>query len=248
MKKISLFSCFTFVCILFALKGISQIVELKGTVYDYFNKQPLYGVIVYSNSSAPILTDTAGRFIISTSLQDSVWFSYFSKNTKKYPVDTIRNKQNFEIALYVDVAWLPGIKVNTKSYREDSLQNRNDYAKIFNFKKPGISIVSPSPSYTPGFAVGFDLDELINIFRFRRNNQLSSFQQRLIREEQDKYIDHRFTENLVEDLTGIDKKYLLDFMQYCRPDYYLLLSKNDLEFGYYIQQRYKEYLQNKINQ
>ncbi len=246
MKKISLLSCFSFLFILCALKGFSQKVELKGTVYDYFNHQPLYGVVVYSNTSSPQLTDTAGKFTIHTTMQDSVWFSYFSKNTKKYPVDTIRNKQNFEIALYVDVAWLPGIKVNTRSYKEDSLQNRNDYAKIFNFRKPGISIVSPSPSYTPGFAVGFDLDELINIFRFRRNNQLTTFQQRLIREEQDKYIDHRFTENLVEDLTGIDKKYLMNFMEYCRPEYYFLLSKNDLEFGYYIQQQYKIYLQNKI--
>ncbi|MEO7210590.1 MAG: hypothetical protein ABIY35_06585 [Chitinophagaceae bacterium] len=245
MKKIYILSCFSFLFILCALKGISQKVELKGTVTDYFNHQPLYGVIVYSNSSEPILTDTAGKFTIITYMQDSVWFSYFSKNTKKYPVDTIRNKQNFEIALYVDVAWLPGIKVNTKTYREDSLQNRNDYAKIFNFKKPGISVVSPSPTYTPGFAVGFDLDELINMFRFRRNNQLTSFQQRLIKEEQDKYIDHRFTENLVEDLTGIDKKYLLDFMEFSRPEYYLLLSKNDIEFGYYIQQQYKLYLKTK---
>ena len=248
MKKIALLSGLFILFMLCALEGISQKVELKGTVSDYFNHQPLYGVIVYSNSTEPILTDTAGKFSITTNMQDSVWFSYFSKNTKKYPVDTIRNKQNFEIALYVDAAWLPGVKVNTKTYKEDSLQNRNDYAKIFNFKKPGISVVSPPPSYTPSFAVGFDLDELINIFRFRRNNQLTSFQQRLIREEQDKYIDHRFTENTVEDLTGIDKKYLVDFMKYCRPEYYFLLTKNDLEFGYYIQQQYKIYLQNKIKQ
>lgn len=245
MKKFSIIYGFIFLFILCTFNGLSQKVELKGTVSDYFNHQPLYGVIVYSNSSDPVLTDTAGKFSISTSMQDSVWFSYFSKNTKKYPIDTIRNKQNFEIALYVDVAWLPGIKVNTKTYKEDSLQNRNDYAKIFNFKKPGISIVSPSPSYTPGFAVGFDLDALINIFRFRRNNQLTSFQQRLIQEEQDKYINHRFTENLVEDLTGINNKDLLDFMEYCRPEYYFLLTKNDLEFGYYIQQEYKMYVQNK---
>ena len=42
---------------------------------------------------------------------------------------------------------------------------------------------------------------------------------------------------------GIDKKYLAEFMVFCRPDYYTLLTKNDLEFGYYIQQQYKVFLQ-----
>lgn len=248
MKKFLIICTCSLFFIFFTSNGFAQKFELKGTVYDYFNHQPLYGVLVYCNTSGPVLTDTSGKFVISTTFHDSVWFSYFNKKTKKYLVDTISNKQNFEIALYVDVAWLPGIKVNSRSYKEDSLQNRNDYAKIFNFKKPGIAIIPTSPTYTPGFAMGFDLSEFINMFRFRRNNQLSSFQQRLIQEEQDKYINHRFTESLVVDLTGIDKKYLSGFMDYCRPEYYLLLSMNDLEFGFYIQQQYKTYLQSKNKQ
>lgn len=233
--------------ILFAWsKSYAQQVEIKGAVYDFFNHQPLYGVLVYTNSTGPVSTDSLGKYSIHAGFNDSIWFSYFSKTTKKYIIDTIRNRQNFEVALYVDAAWLPEVKVNTHSYKQDSLENRAEYAKIFNFKKPGISIVPSTPSNTQGFAMGFDLDQLINLFRFRRNNQLSAFQQRLIQEEQDRYINKRFTENLVVDLTGIDKKYLSAFMLYCRPDYYTLLSKNDLEFGYYIQQRYKTFMQDKL--
>lgn len=245
MKKFFIICCQSLLLIFFTSNSFAQKIELKGTISDYFNHQPLFGVLVYSNSSGPVLTDTLGKFVISTTMQDSVWFSYFNKNTKKYLVDTIRNKQDFQIALYVDVAWLPGIKINSRTYKEDSVQNRIDYAKIFNFKKPGIAIVPSSPTYTPGFAMGFDLSEFINMFRFRRNNQISAFQQRLIQEEQDKYINHRYTESLVVDLTGINKKYLFDFMEYCRPEYYLLLSMNDLEFGSYIQQQYKIYMQKK---
>ncbi len=234
---------FIFSYLLISQTGFSQQVDIKGTVYDFFNHQPLYGVLVYTNSAGPVITDSLGAYQIQASLRDSIWFSYFSKTTKKYVIDTIRNRQHFEIALYVDAAWLPTVKVNSKSYKLDSLENRMDYAKIFNFKKPGIAIVPASPSYAQGFAMGFDLDELINIFRFRRNNQLSTFQQRLLQEEQDRYINKRFTENLVTDLTGIDKKYLAEFMVFCRPDYYTLLTKNDLEFGYYIQQQYKVFLQ-----
>jgi len=243
LNKYTFQYCFLFLFLLSTFDLFSQKVVIKGSVSDYFNHRPLEGVIVYSHLEEPVITDSLGKFSLITNRQDSIWFSYFSKNTKKYPVDTIRNPADFEIALYVDPAWLPAIKINSKSYSEDSLQNRQDYAKIFNYKKPGISVVPPS--YTPGFTVGFDLDEIINLFRFRRNNQLYSFQQRLIREEQDKYINHRFTENFVEDVTGIDKKYLLDFMTFARPEYYFLLSKNDLEFGYYLQQQYKIYIKNK---
>ena len=58
------------------------------------------------------------------------------KKTKGYPVDTISNLYNFEIALYVDAAWLPAVKVKNSNYKLDSLQNRQEYAKVFNFRKP----------------------------------------------------------------------------------------------------------------
>jgi hypothetical protein len=166
----------------------------------------------------------------------------------KYPVDTINNVSAFEVGLHIDVKWLPEVKVFSHNYRLDSIQNRRDYAKIFDYKKPGLSITnSNSSTYLPGaVTAGLDLDQLINMFRFRRNRQLQSFQNRLLQEEQDKYIDHRYSKRLVKQLTQLESPELDSFMVAYRPQYDILQQMNDLELGYYVQLCYKAYTQQKL--
>jgi hypothetical protein len=237
---------FLFICAgcFLAQNSKAQNVKLSGIVYDYFRKKPLDAVTVESSTGSKTITDSTGKFAIIVAKKDSVWFSYLSKNTKKYPVDTISDLSNFEVALYIAANWLPAVKVRNSDYKFDSLQNRLEYAKVFNFRKPGFKLSSASPStYVPGsVTVGLDLDELINMFRFKRNRQILSMQERLIEEEQNKYISHRFTKYLVQKLTSLYGSGLDSFMTICRPSYELLLIMNDLELGYYIQQCYKLYM------
>jgi hypothetical protein len=68
------------------------------------------------------------------------------KNTMKYPVDTISNTSGFDVMIHIKASELPEVKVRNRYYKFDSLQNRKDYAKIFEFKKPGIRL-SSSPTY-----------------------------------------------------------------------------------------------------
>jgi hypothetical protein len=234
-------------CLLGALTGLvrAQSSKLQGTVYDYFSKKPLEAVTVQTSSGANTITDSSGKFSIDITKSDSVFFSFFSKKTLKYPVDTITNLSNFEIALYVDAAWLPAVKVRNSNYTLDSMENRQQYAKVFNFRKPGLrftSSPSSASSYIPGsVTAGLDLDEIINMFRFKRNRSILSMQERLIQEEQDQYVKHRFTKYLVQKLTHLSGEALDSFMVVSRPSYELLLSMNDIELGYYIEQCYKLY-------
>lgn len=221
----------------------AQNIKLRGTVYDYFTKKPLDAVTVQTTAGSNTTTDSAGKFTIPVTKKDSVWFSFLSKNTVKYPVDTIVDLSNFEIALYVDAVWLPAVKVRNSNYKFDSLQNRIEYSKVFNFRKPGLKLTSSSPSsYVPGsVTAGIDLDELINFFRFRRNREMLNMQQRLIQQEQDKYVNHRYSKYLVQKLTSLSGAALDSFILLSRPSYELLQAMNDLELGYYIQQFYKLY-------
>lgn len=214
--------------------------KLYGTVYDYFSKRPLDAVTVQSTSGTYAISDSTGKFTINISKKDSVWFSYLNKNTMRYPVDTIKNLLNFEIALYVDAAWLPEIKIRNKNYTQDSIANRQEYAKVFNFRKPTVRITSPSPSnYTPGaVTAGLDINEFINMFRFRRNRQMLSMQQRLEQQEKEKYVNHRYTKYLVGKLSQLKGNELDSFINLSKPSYDLLLYMNDLELGYYIQQMF----------
>jgi hypothetical protein len=234
-----------FIFLVFIQHSHAQNLRLDGTVYDYFTKKPLDAVTVQTSSGANTITDSLGKFTVNVTKKDSIFFSYLSKRTVKYPVDTITNLSNFEIALYVDAAWLPAVKVRNTNYALDSITNRQQYAKVFNFRKPGLRFTSSpsSPStYVPGsVTAGLDLDEIINMFRFKRNRQILSMQERLIQQEQDKYINHRFTKYLVQKLTNLKGGALDSFMVATRPSYELLLSMNDIELGYYIGQCYKLY-------
>jgi hypothetical protein len=230
--------------IAFTVFAKGQSFKLLGNVYDFESKEPLEAVSVFCSCGEITITDSVGHYTLQVTNKDSIWFSYLGKNTVKYPVDTITNTSSFDVGLHLNVSWLPEVRVRNRSYKQDSVQNRQDYSKIFDYKKPGLKLSSrPSSSYVPGsVTAGLDLDELINIFRFKRNRQLLSFQQRLILEEQEKYVTRRFNKRFVTALTTLHPPDLDTFMLEYKPSYEALLLMNELELGYYIQQGYKQFM------
>lgn len=219
--------------------AIGQHIIISGTVYDITKKTPIEAVSVISTSGAGTVTDSLGRYSITVYEKDSIYFSYLNKPTPKYPVLSISNLAAFDISILKKINELPNVFVRQRSYKLDSLQNREDYAKIFNYRKPGLrSSMNPTPG---SFGVGLDLNELINMFRFRRNKSMLAFQQRLLKEEQDKFIDHRFSKSLVRTLTKLTPPLLDEFMKEYRPTLEMAESMNDLEFGQFIVEAYKYY-------
>jgi hypothetical protein len=170
---------------------------------------------------------------------DSIWFSYLNKPTIKFPVQKILTPFAFDISLQVSVPELKEVRIMPRNYRQDSLQNREDYAKIFNYRKPGLRTVTPQSQY--GAAVGFDINEIINAFRFKRNRSMLSFQRRLVAQEQEKYVDHRFSKALVRRLTGADGQELENFMLVYRPPYFFVVAAGDYDFQKYIKDSYERF-------
>ena len=215
----------------------AQLVTIRGTVYDSSRNYPLEAVTVMSTSGAGTVTNQDGFYEINVQEKDSVWFSYLNKPTIKFPVLKIVNTLSFDISLQVSTPTLREVKVMPRNYKLDSLRNRQDYAKIFNYQKPGLRTVTPQY----GVGMGFDLDEIINMFRFRRNRSLASFQQRLLIEEQEKFIDHRFNKALVRRLTLLESPLLDSFMQLYRPSYTFTKYAGDYDFQYYIKTAFFRY-------
>jgi hypothetical protein len=134
---------------------------------------------------------------------------------------------------------LPEVRVRNSNYRFDSIQNRNDYAKFFNYQAPGIKLSNNQQLFGPaGMTIGFDLNELVNMFRFHRNRNLQFLQNRLLAQEQEKYVNSRFTKRFVQKLTRLEGDALIKFMNYSRPTYEMLGLLNELELGVYIQKRF----------
>ena len=204
--------------------------KIRGTVYDSTRTYPVELVTVLSTSGRGTVTNSNGEYEIEVSEKDSIWFSYLNKPTVKFPVLKILNPLRFDISLQINVPILKEVKIRPRNYRQDSLQNREDYAKIFNYRKPGLSAVTPQY----GAAAGFDVNEIINVFRFKRNRALQSFQNRLLLQEQEKFIDHRFNKGLVRRLTLLTDQALDSFMQIYRPTYEFALLTADYEFQKWI--------------
>ena len=92
--------------------------------------------------------------------------------------------------------------VKPRNYKMDSIQNRIDYAKAFDWQKPKLKA---NVSGDMGAAVGFDIDEIIHMFQFRKNKSNEAFRERLLAEEREKFIDHRFNKALVLAINRIDR-------------------------------------------
>jgi hypothetical protein len=232
-----------FIGLLFILSVVPATAQLtvSGYVFDITKKTPLEAVSVLSTSGSGALTDSFGRYKIVVRETDSISFSYLNKSTPKYPVATMPNMEAFDIAIHVKIAELPMVSIRQRNYRMDSIQNRKDYAKAFDFRKPGVRLNNSGPG---GIGVGLDLNELINMFRFRKNRNMLFLQKRLLQEERDKYINHRYNKYLVRSLTKLTGTALDSFMLIYRPTYEFVLQCNDLELGYYVQKCYEHYLRN----
>jgi len=205
---------------------------VQGTVLDSSRHYPLQAVTVQASNGAGTTTDTNGVYRLSVSAKDSVWFSYLGKPTRKFPVLKIADISQFDIALQVNVPVLPEVKIRPRNYKLDSLQNREDYAKIFNFRKPNLESMT---SIGPGGA-GIDIDELIRAFQFKKNKSTLRFQERLLQQERDKFIDHRFNKALVRRLTALDGDALDRFMVAFRPGFEFAAYTDDYTFQLYIKE------------
>ncbi len=217
------------------LEAAAQTVTIHGTVFNMYKTRPLDGVSVLCNCGRGTTTDSNGNYVIQVDLSDSLRFSYLGRATQMFPVSMMNSTTGFDIALHVKPTELAEVRVAPKNYRMDSLQNRKDYEKIFNYHKPGLAISDGANG------AGLDLDELINVFRFKRNRRLAAFQARLIEDEQDKFIDHRFTRYTVKKITGLDGDSLDAFMFRYRPSFAFTKVASDYEFYDYIKLAFQEY-------
>jgi hypothetical protein len=221
----------------FISQAVNAQVRITGRVYDISKYKPLEAVSVLTTAGTGTATDSLGRYSIIAGENDSIWFSYLNRPTPKYPVKSIPNIQNFEISVHVNTTELKEVRVMPRNYRMDSLQNRQDYAKAFNFQKPGIG---SSLNVGTG-TVGLDLDEFINMFRFRRNRRMLAFQDRLLQEEEERYIDHRFNRVLIIKLTQLRGAALDTFISRYRPTIDFIETSTDYELQDYIKKSFQHY-------
>jgi len=207
--------------------------KVSGTVLDKSKINTVENVRVLSSGGMITVTDSLGKYEIVVKAGDSLTFVYKNKPTQAFAVNSIVNGQDFNISLHVLVeskfSTLKEVVVYSKSYKQDSIENRETYADVFNYEKPGLST-----SIGPGGTAGADVNELINMFRFKRNKRLRAFRNRLEMQEQEKYVTYRFNKITVGRITGLAGNALDTFLVWYRPDYEFAALSSELVFNQYI--------------
>jgi predicted transport protein len=82
--------------------------------------------------------------------------------------------------------------------------------------------------------VGADVNEIINMFRFKRNKRLRAFQARLEQQEQDNFVSFRFNKNFVRRITQLQGAELDTFMVRYAPTYEFASTADEVTFNKYI--------------
>ena len=206
---------------------------VSGTIYDSSRSIPVEGVRIVSTGGVFAISDSLGHYHIPVHEQDSLTFIFRNKPTQKFPVKNISTVNQFDLSLHVNIhskyKAMKEVLVFAHSYRQDSLENRQTYADVFDYRRPGVRT-----SISPSGGVGADVDELINIFRFKRNRQLKAFRSRLLAQEEEKYINYRFSKNNVRRITHLDGKQLDTFLIKYRPSYEFASGADEVQFNQYV--------------
>lgn len=209
-----------------------QDVKVHGAVYNVYGTKPLEAASVSSTSGRSTMTDSNGNYVIVVSATDSIWFSYLGRSTVRFPVKDINLNSGFYVSLQVDPVLLKEAKVSPRDYRADSLQNRKDYEKNFNYKKP-VAHVVPGVN-GGGLGISINIDTLIMMFELNKIRRAKAFQKRLINDEHEKYIDHRFARSVVLKVTHLEGNRLDSFMIQYRPSYKFCVGATDYDLYEYI--------------
>ncbi len=225
------------ILVFLAVQASGQEVTIRGTVFNMYRTHPLEAVSVVSSTGRGTTTDVNGNYAIRVNETDSLRFSYLGRATQMFAVKDMNHTTGFDIALHVHAEELNEVRVAPRNYHMDSLQNRIDYQKAFDYRKPGLSLTSPES----GLGVGFDLDAIINMFKFRQTRRALAFQERLMEDEKDKFVDHRFSRYIVKKITHLDGTLLDSFLVAYKPSYQFTKTASDYDFFDYIKLAFEEF-------
>ncbi|MCO6496534.1 MAG: hypothetical protein J5I50_02615 [Chitinophagaceae bacterium] len=228
-----LFTLPLFIVLLIPFSQVKAQTVVSGTVFDSTRLHVVQDVLVLTTGGEMTRTDSSGSYKITMNDNDSLYFFFAGKNTLKYALNQISFPDEFDISLHVksNSAYkvLQEVVVFSDTYRFDSLENRKRYAKIFGDDKRKLET-----SISPDGNVGLDIGSIVELFQFRKNKQRSSFQQRLIRQEEEGYVDYRFNARLISRMTGLTGNHLENYRKLFRPSYEFVSESSLEEFYNYI--------------
>jgi hypothetical protein len=223
--------------ILFFLSFFARAQQMEGLVIDSDSKEPIQGVTVINKHNNTIaISDIAGYYSIQVSTGDTLVFSHTSYKTFIELVPFSIGKRYKSILMRQQLYGLKETTVTSLTkYQEDSIQNREEFKQPLR-QKPG----EVHMAYGFGIASEGLISDLVgNLTGY--NQRQKRFKKAFRAEEQEKFIDTRYTFRLVQQLTGLRGDSAALFMNAYPMSYDFARAATDLEIKMWIKYNYREY-------
>ncbi|WP_291920710.1 carboxypeptidase-like regulatory domain-containing protein [Chitinophaga sp.] len=193
--------------------------------------------VVNKRTMTGTLSNESGRYYIEAYPGDTLEFSMLSYATKVLITPGLSSSLN--VYMEKRLFELQGVNVRGRNYRNDSMALRDEYGRYFNYKKPGAVDVLKTLPANPITALTYLVPSKVR----KRKEQ---FHEQLLYWEKEKYIDYRYSPELVEKMTKLQSPELDSFMYKYRPGYQFLNSASEYDLMLYIKQSFEAYQKEKV--
>ncbi|MFI5131012.1 MAG: hypothetical protein ACHQFX_13510 [Chitinophagales bacterium] len=212
--------------------GNSQTI-LKGKIHEAETDSVISAVNIFNlNTKQSARSAADGRYMINATEGDRIIFSIAGFKPDSITVVYWMMLTQYDVVLHKQVILLNPVKV-VSSYQADSLTRRNYYSYIYE-KQAGIT-----GRNTPSSGVGIVLSPLSHFSQESRQKRL--LKKRLIREEQEYYIDRCFPAEWVQSVTGLRGDSLSLFMYKYRPTYAFCRKTSREKMLIYVNDKMKDF-------
>lgn len=241
--------------ILFSYSALGQ--SLSGVMLDSNSGDTLPGVSI-RGSSMKTISDRSGKFKLGhINIGDTIQFAHVGYKNLSYVVGEI-DSATLKIRLEPTTILLEEVYImGARDYKSDSLRFRKDFAKVFEFKQPKFTDIfiskadfstDPKPYYqasqSTASLISVNILSLVG-FVGKSNFPQSKLQQRLLKEEENSFLERIFPASLVEDVTGLKGDSLHTFIDLYKPAPEKVKDMSDYEIIMYIKTKYREYSRKK---
>ncbi|MBV7533921.1 carboxypeptidase-like regulatory domain-containing protein [Chitinophaga sp. sic0106] len=208
-------------------------VRLSGMVADQDTKVGIPFVsILNKRAMTGTLSAESGRFYIEAMPGDTLEFSMVSYATKV--VVTPGMNATFDVLMAKRLYELGGVNVQGKSHYKDSLAMRAEYDRYFNYKKPGAMDVLKTLPANP-------ITALTYLVPSKARQRKEQFKEQLQFWEKEKFIDYRYSPEVVGRMTKLQSPELDSFMYKYRPSYQFLNDASEYDLLLYIKNSFEQW-------
>jgi hypothetical protein len=203
---------------------------MKGVVINALNGTPLYPVtVVNTTTQQSTYTNERGEFLVNASSGQTIAFSYVGYETSK-KIMSATGTSDVRIELLPLRVALNEVLVrpNYTEYQLDSIHRRSTYQRTLARQRS--SAMSP---------VSFIAERIS-----KRSRQIVAFQKSYTTWEDIRFVDSRYTPELVQSITQLNGDSLANFMNAYPMPYDYARTATELEIQMWIRNNYKAWIKN----